>query len=483
VQVVLWVVVWPVLGALALLARPQRASWHLVVAVVLLVAVAPAWAAAWLVPQAGEPDVAAVERGDGPDEASEHEEPTDGEAGAAGSDEADAEPEDLADEDPGGAGTADEGSGAEGAGEEVSRGERGADVSGLLEVHFIDVGQADATLLLHEDVAVLVDAGHWQRSDVVPYLHSQGVDRLDLVVVTHPHADHIGQFDQVMDAFDVAEVWWSGSTTTTQTFGRALSALERSDAAYEEPRAGSSTVIGPLSIDIVNPPAGVNLPDLHDASLGFTVTYGDVVLLFTGDAEAATERRMVDGAGGRLRADILQLGHHGSSTSTTAPFLSAVDPEVAVYSAGAGNQYGHPHAEVLERLQSAGVEVYGTDVHGHVVVSTDGVSWSVSSDHSGSVTAAPPSDTTEQQARAPPDPDEVPAEQPLASSDSCGPGQVDINSAGFEELQEIIHIGPARAEDIIRLRPFASVDSMTGIDGIAAGRLADIKQQGVACAG
>ena len=444
VQVLLWSVLWPVLGAFALLARPQKAAWQLVAAVVLLVVVAPAWAVAWIAPQAAGERVAAAE---GPDGGVDEEPISSGEPGDGGSEPA---------------------SGA---------------VAGDLEVHFVDVGQADATLLLHEEVAVLIDAGHWQRSDVVPYLRDQGIAELDLVIITHPHADHIGQFDQVIDAFDVTEVWWSGSQTTTQTFSRAVDALDRSGALYEEPRAGDRTSIGPLSFDILNPPVGTDLSDLHDASLSITITYGEVALLFTGDAEAATEQRMVSAAVDGLRADILQLGHHGSSTSTTAPFLSAVDPAVGIYSAGSGNQYGHPHAEVIDRLQAADVETYGTDVHGHVIVTTDGSSWTVTTDRSGSVPAVPAPDGSGDEARAPPGSEEAPDEEAPATSEGCEPGQVDINSAGVEELEQIVHIGSTRAQEMIGLRRFANVDSMTRISGIAAGRLADIKQEGLACVG
>ncbi|TVR34501.1 MAG: MBL fold metallo-hydrolase [Nitriliruptor sp.] len=253
-----------------------------------------------------------------------------------------------------------------------------APLNGSLEVHYLDVGQADATLFIHDEVTVLIDTGDWQRSDVTGYLDALGVDRLDLLVVTHPHADHIGQFDEVMAAVEVDEVWWSGSVTTTQTFERAVAALEESTAAYEEPRAGQSTTLGPLLFEIVNPPDDVDLDDLHDASLSFRISYGEVRFLFTGDAEASTEQRMVDTAGEQLDADILQLGHHGSSTSTTAPFLDAVGPQVAIYSASEGNQYGHPHDEVIERVQGAEIELYGTPVNGTVTVTTDGSDWDIS---------------------------------------------------------------------------------------------------------
>jgi competence protein ComEC len=368
-------------------------------------------------------------------------------------------------------------------------------VEGELAVHHLDVGQGDATLLVHDDATVLIDTGTWQASDVVAHLAAHDVDALDLVVVTHPHADHLGQFDQVLDAVDVAEVWWSGSEATTRTFERAVDALEASEAAYEEPRAGDVTTIGPLQVEIVNPPVGVELTDLHDASLALRVSYGEVTLLFTGDAEAATEARMVAAASEVLTADVLQLGHHGSSTSTTSAFLDAVAPTVAIASTGAGNSYGHPHAEVLDRLAAADVETFDTAVHGTVTVTTDGETFAVTTERDGEVVPGDRGGSDGGDGRDGGEPDDGAAggaggsgqdaaRSPSASGDdACGAGQVDVNAAPVEALQEIVHIGPARADDLVGLRPFGSLDALDRIDGIGPARLADIVEQGVACVG
>ena len=249
--------------------------------------------------------------------------------------------------------------------------------AGTLEVHFLDVGQGDATLLIHPDVTVLIDTGRFDRRDVVPLLSARGVARIDLLVVTHPHADHIGQFDLVMGAFDVTEVWWSGSSSTSATFRRALAALEASDARYEEPRAGATTRVGPLTIDVLAPGSGDSLTDLNNASIALRITFGSFALVTTGDAEAPSEARMLARVADRLPAQVLRLGHHGSSTSTTAAFLAAVAPQVAVYSASAGNQYGHPHIETVERVAAAGIPLYGTAVHGTVTLISDGATFEV----------------------------------------------------------------------------------------------------------
>jgi competence protein ComEC len=351
--------------------------------------------------------------------------------------------------------------------------------AGDLVVHYLDVGQGDATLLQHADATVLIDTGRHQGSEVVPALRAAGVETIDLVIVTHPHADHIGQFDQVLDSFTVTEVWWSGSTTTTQTFDRALAALERSDAAYEEPRTGDTALIGPLELEVINPPAGTALGDLHDANLALRVTYGEVRFLFTGDAETATEARMTARSAATLDADILQLGHHGSRTSTTPAFLAAVDPAVAIYSASTGNQYGHPHGEVLDRVLAAGVEVFGTAVHGTVTVTTDGDDWTIATQRTGTPVAGDA--TSAGGSAADSDADPPASASPAPASGRCEQGQVDINSAGVDDLQRIVEIGPDRAQQILQLRPFPSVSAMDRISGIGPARLERIVAQGVAC--
>ncbi|CAN5839021.1 hypothetical protein BH23ACT5_BH23ACT5_21180 [soil metagenome] len=203
------------------------------------------------------------------------------------------------------------------------------------------------------------------------------------------------------------------------------------------------------------------------------VVFGEVSFLFTGDAETRTEEAMIQ-RGHDLRADVLQVGHHGSSTSTSEAFLEAVGPDIAVYSAAAGNQYGHPHSQVMTRLLDHGVEVFGTNVHGTVVVTTDGSTISVDTVNTGRVSAPTPTTTI---------PATTTTAEAAPEATTCGEGLVDINAAGFDDLQRIIHIGPDRAEQILRLRPFESVDSMDRISGIGPARLADIKSQGVACAG
>lgn len=347
-----------------------------------------------------------------------------------------------------------------------------------MTVHYIDVGQGDATLIQGHDFTILIDAGRFNGSEVVPYLQSVGVTSLDLLIGTHPDADHIGQIPQVMSAFDVAEVWMSGDLHTSQTFENAIDAILASDATYREPRAGEVHTFGDLRLEVVHPATlGSNF---NDNSVSVRAVYGGIRFMLPGDAEAAGESKMV--ARGNLSAQILKVGHHGSSTSSTQSFVNAVNPEVAIYSASATNAFGHPAQSVIDRLIDSGATVYGTDVNGTVRVVTDGVTYSVLVGRGGPVQGGTPAPPPPPPAAPTPTPTPVPpAPPPPPPPPPPSQGCVNINTASFQELQRIIHIGPDRAQQIINLRPFSSVNAMDRISGIGPARLADIKAQGLAC--
>lgn len=162
---------------------------------------------------------------------------------------------------------------------------------GELIAHYFDVGQGDATLLAGPDFTILIDAGRHDRSDVVPHLVAAGMQTIDLLVGTHPHADHIGQFPAVLGQFPVTEVWMSGDTHATLTFERAIDAILASGAAYHEPRAGEVYQIGSARVEVVNPESLTG--NLHQGSVSLRIIFGEVAFLFTGDAEAPTEVAMI----------------------------------------------------------------------------------------------------------------------------------------------------------------------------------------------
>lgn len=344
-------------------------------------------------------------------------------------------------------------------------------IASELTVHYLDVGQADATLLQYGDgdehYNILYDTGDWRGSEVVTYLTNQGVRQLDLVIISHPDADHIGQLDQVMEAFEVGEVWMSGNESSSDTFQRGVEAVIASGADFDEPRAGEDYSIGPLTIDILYPDQISG--KTNEESISALFTYGDIKFVFTGDASQNEETYMRNHFD--INADILHLGHHGSDTSSDPAFIDAVSPQIAIYSAGAGNSYGHPSPGVITTIEERNIDLYGTDVHGTIVITTDGESISVDTNTQGEIAEESETDSKNQS-------ESESAEAKLAeSTGEC----ININEASMEEVQEIIHIGPARAEDVIEQRPYDSVDDLERISGIGAARIADIKTEGIAC--
>lgn len=329
------------------------------------------------------------------------------------------------------------------------------ETSPFLRVHYIEAGQADASLLQlvdeEETINILIDTGDWNANDVVTYLQKEKISEIDLITVTHPHADHLGQLDKIINTFTVGEVWMNGDTTNSQVFLNALEAIETNEVDYYEPRAGETFDIGPLQIDVVHP-TDLSL-NTNSNSIVMRIQYGDIAFLFTGDAERAAEDKML-ASGANLNAHILHLGHHGSKTSTSVPFLEAVNPEVAIYSAGMNNAYGLPDMEVIGRVNAHHSIVYGTDKYGTILVETDGHKYHI---------------MTEKQGTLP----------PPVLADTC----VNINTASTEDLQQIIHIGEKTAAELVRLRPFQTLNDLLTLNGIGEKRLEDIKDQNLACIG
>jgi competence protein ComEC len=344
-----------------------------------------------------------------------------------------------------------------------------------LKVHFIDVGQADATLFQFGAHAVLFDAGDWRGNEVVNYVKAQGVSKIDIVIGSHPDADHIGQLANVIETFEVDEVWLSGNESTSQTFQRGLVALLASNAGYVEPRAGDEFEIGSLDLKVLNPKSATGAS--NEESIAILFTYGQVKLILTGDADQTAEQQMMQ-SGIDLDADILKLGHHGSSTSSNPNFVKAVSPNVAIYSAGAGNSYGHPHAEVVSLIQKSGIKLYGTDVHGTIVISTDGEDYTIKTKKDGTITPKSTESPSKSQSNST---NNDGSKNNNNSSSTPSSSCININTASYQEVQRIKHIGPERAQDLIDLRPFSSVSDLTRINGIGPARIKDIQAEGLAC--
>jgi beta-lactamase superfamily II metal-dependent hydrolase len=257
---------------------------------------------------------------------------------------------------------------------------------GAFSVHFIDVGQGDAILVEAGDADILVDGGP-SGSAVLSYLVGQNVPDIDLMVATHLHADHIGGLDEVLAQYDVREVWTNGATATSQTYHDFTAAVSAEGAVERQIRRGYSTQFGGVTLTALHPVDPLT-GDANGDSVVLRLSCGSVDVLLTGDATANSEANMLGDPSLNLDADVLKVGHHGSSTSTTDVFLDAVRPNDAIISVGAGNTYGHPTQATLDRLAAHGATVYRTDLNGTVVLTSDCNTYSIST--VGPALAAPP---------------------------------------------------------------------------------------------
>lgn len=240
-----------------------------------------------------------------------------------------------------------------------------------LTVHFLDVQHADSILLACGGEYALVDGGYPESGErIVSYMRQQGIKELDLLVGTHPHGDHIGGLPQVLNTFPTETVWTSQLPYTNDYVSNFTNAVTRNGADFVQPRPGESFRLGDATIDVIGP-LNLRYEEANDLSLVLMVTYGDTRFLLTGDMEEVAERELVE-AGVDLKADVLKVGHHGSSSSTSYRFLRAVAPTYGVISLAAANEYGHPHREPLSRLMDADVTIYRTDKMYDVVAFSDG---------------------------------------------------------------------------------------------------------------
>lgn len=269
----------------------------------------------------------------------------------------------------------------------VPAGLQAVSVSGTLQVHYIDVGQGDSILIVAPDGKVMLIDGGESGSGTLAYLQAHGVKRIDVMVATHPHADHIGGLVDVLDAMPVGEVITSGVSQTTKTYERFLDGIAAAKAVYKEVKRGDVVSLGALNFAVLHAGGPVG-DDLNQTSVVLRLVYGKVAFLFTGDAGKEAEAQML-AEGDTLQAQILKVGHHGSSSASSPEFLDAVKPQVAVYSCGAGNSYGHPAASTIANLAAAGATVYGTDLNGSIVVTTDGNTYRVTTAGQGTPRAPP----------------------------------------------------------------------------------------------
>lgn len=255
------------------------------------------------------------------------------------------------------------------------------------EIHFIDVGQGDCSLILCDGKAMLIDGGESSESSkVYAYLKAHGIDHLDYMVATHAHSDHIGGLSGALNYASVGTAFCSVTEYDSKTFSSMVKYLNNQGLKITVPSAGDTFNLGSATVQILGPQRAYDDP--NDMSIVLKVTYGETSFLFTGDAERTAEADILD-AGYDLSATVLKVGHHGSDTSTSYPFLREVMPEYAVIQVGKDNSYGHPTEDTLSRLRDADVKVYRNDLQGTVICSSDGESVTFSTEKNESMQTNP----------------------------------------------------------------------------------------------
>lgn len=256
-----------------------------------------------------------------------------------------------------------------------------------LRVHFIDVGQGDCIYISCGGENMLIDCGEHSEADkVIGYLYREGVDTLDYVIATHPHSDHMGGMSEIIGCFEVGEVIIPPLTTeaipVSVYFEKFLDAVEDTETDLVKAEVGMKKSIGDAEFRIISP-WQCDSENLNNCSVGVILKHGKNNFCFTGDAEAEAEEKMVL-SGVTENVDVYKAAHHGSDTSNTDLFLTALSPEIVVVSCGAGNSYGHPVDSVMKRFDNFADQIYRTDLDGTVVISSDGKELEVSTERNNS---------------------------------------------------------------------------------------------------
>lgn len=328
---------------------------------------------------------------------------------------------------------------------------------------FLDVGQGDSILVRSpEGKAALIDAGP-HRDLAASLLRREGVRSLDLVIVSHHHADHYSGMEDVLREFPPRVFLASGSAHTTEHYRKLLRAVRDQGLTAIRPEATPRRIeLGSVVLTVLPQPPE-DPADENDNSVGIRVDYGGFSALLPGDA-GHSERRWWERHAPELCAGctVLKLAHHGSRDGTDAPWLDLVRPELAVASLGQDNEYGHPHPEALALLAGRGIPLLRTDRDGTVTIESDGRTWWVA----GPATAVAP--------RGPP-----PGNDPPRSSGGVRvnprPARINLNTATEPELEALPGIGPVLARRIIAGRPYGSVDELARVREIGPKRLEEIR--------
>lgn len=252
-----------------------------------------------------------------------------------------------------------------------------------LMIKVLDVGQGDAILIRAGGQVVLIDTGDVPARDkLVSYLKAEKITTIDKLIITHPHADHLGGFAALVDQFAINQIYDSGQITTTSLFRQYLTAVQKKKIAFTVVAEGDQIDIGSGVLLRVLAPGKPLVTgtdsDLNNNSIVLRLTFGKFSMLFSGDAEQAEEAQILKKYSREMKSAVLKSGHHGSRTSSSLPFLEAVAPEDAVISAGMNNDYHHPHPSTLKKYEKQKITVFRTDLHGSVTIASNGENYTIS---------------------------------------------------------------------------------------------------------
>lgn len=253
----------------------------------------------------------------------------------------------------------------------ISKGTDNNKYSGM-SVTYLNVGQGDSELIQVNGINMLIDAGtNAGANDLVKDLKNRGIKTIDIAIATHPHEDHIGGMDEVLENFDVKSFYAPKVEHTTKTYENMLKAVKNEGLKIKQIKEGTKIDLGKDTKVEVYSPVKSEYEELNNYSPVMKISYGQNSFMFTGDAESLVEKEILS-ENKNLKSDVLKLGHHGSHSSTSEDFLKAVDPSIAIVSCAKDNKYGHPHKETMSNLKKAGVTVYETFRDGDITISSDG---------------------------------------------------------------------------------------------------------------
>lgn len=237
-----------------------------------------------------------------------------------------------------------------------------------LEIYYLNVGQADSILINNNEQTILIDAGNNSDGEnIAEFIKKLNIKDIDILVGTHPHEDHIGGLDNIINNFDIGKIYMPDVITTTKTFENVIDSIDNKNYEITIPKIDEEFYLENMKFKILY--TGTDETDLNNTSIVIKMTYGTTTYLFTGDATDKTEKKIIDKD---IKVDVLKVGHHGSSYSTTDDFLNIVNPQYAIISVGKDNKYNHPADSTIKKLNKNNITTYRTDKDGTIKITSDG---------------------------------------------------------------------------------------------------------------